>query len=122
MPDSAYIYEIEDVVAAVNRKTGWKVQLHAFWNYPIWRDSCAGFKLHDKFRDPLRVMHLSVPARNLPTGNSLPLPSTGFRARSNRSSARWTTTEWRRAITQQKRVRESRYSSHLSYSSQGGSR
>lgn len=63
MPDSAYIYEIEDVVAAVNRKTGWKVQLHAFWNYPIWRDSCAGFKLHDKFRDPLRVMHLSVPAR-----------------------------------------------------------
>jgi hypothetical protein len=61
MLDSSYVYQIEDIIAEINRTSNRRFVLHAFWKYPIWENASACFKIHEKFVDPQRVMHLSVP-------------------------------------------------------------
>lgn len=61
MPYSSYVYQIEDILAEINKKTGRRLELHAFWKYPIWEEKSLGFKIHEKFVAPHRVFHLSVP-------------------------------------------------------------
>jgi hypothetical protein len=65
VPDSSYVYQIEDILAEINRRTDRRLELHPFWKYPIWKTSCACFKLHEKFVVPEHVMHLSIPAKDL---------------------------------------------------------
>jgi hypothetical protein len=62
--DSSYVYEIEDILAEINRRTSRRLELHPFWKYPIWKNSFAGFKIHEKFVVPEHVMHLSIPAKD----------------------------------------------------------
>jgi hypothetical protein len=61
MPDSIYVYEIEDIVADVNARTHRHLELHPFWKYPIWTQ--AGDYMHFKLRDRnggAQIMDLSV--------------------------------------------------------------
>jgi hypothetical protein len=61
VPHFGYVYQVEDILTEINKRTGRQLQLHSFWKYPIWEDSCACFKLHDKSATPGRVMDLSIP-------------------------------------------------------------
>jgi hypothetical protein len=64
MLDSSYVNPIENLLKEINRRTDKCVELHPFWKYPIWDDSYACFKLHDKIAAPERVMHLSIPGED----------------------------------------------------------
>jgi hypothetical protein len=67
VPDSNYVYPIEDLLADINKRTGMHLELHPFWKYPIWEDlgASACFKVHEKIPDAIRIMHLSIPAEDL---------------------------------------------------------
>ena len=64
MLDSSYVNPIENLLKEINRRTDKCVELHPFWKYPIWDDSCACFTVHDKVFEPARVMHLSISIEN----------------------------------------------------------
>jgi hypothetical protein len=55
MPDSIYVYEIEDIIADINRRTHRRLELHPFWKYPIWTK--AGDYIHFKLRDRSGGVH-----------------------------------------------------------------
>jgi hypothetical protein len=62
VPDSFYVYEIEDIVAEINRRSGTSVELHPSWKYPIWA-SAGGFlefKLRDRTANAQRIFDLTV--------------------------------------------------------------
>jgi hypothetical protein len=48
----ADVYPIEDILAEINGRTGRRLELHPFGKDPFWENSCACFKLHEKFAAP----------------------------------------------------------------------
>ena len=63
MLDAGYVYPIEDILADINSRTGMRIELHPSSKYPIWKNSCACFKVREKFSAPGQVMDLAIPAR-----------------------------------------------------------
>ena len=63
MPDAGYVYPIEDILADINSRTGLRIESHPFWQYPIWENACACFKIREKVVDSEQVMDLAVPAK-----------------------------------------------------------
>jgi hypothetical protein len=62
VPDSFYVYEIEDIIADMNRRAGTCVEFHPSWKYPIWASTggTLGFKLRDRTANGQRVFDLVV--------------------------------------------------------------
>jgi hypothetical protein len=62
VPDSFYVYEVEDIVAEINRRTGTCVELHPSWKYPIWASAGGflGFKLRDRTANGQPIFDLVV--------------------------------------------------------------
>jgi hypothetical protein len=63
MLDSSYVYQVEDIIAEINGRTGMRIELHPSWHYPIWTKSGSelSFKLRDTNGDRqfLFDLHLS---------------------------------------------------------------
>jgi hypothetical protein len=64
MSDSDYVYEIEDIISEINRRTHRSIELFPFWKYPIWANDQAAFKLRDKGANLQQIMDLSVPEKD----------------------------------------------------------
>src|SRR5438477_7105226 len=64
MPDSNYVYEIEDIISEINRRAHRRIELFPFWKYPIWAGDQAAFKLRDKRGNLHQIMDLEVPEKN----------------------------------------------------------
>lgn len=62
MPDSFYVYEIEDIVLEINRRVGTGIESHPMWKYPIWGlgGKSLEFKLRDRSANPQCIMDLVV--------------------------------------------------------------
>jgi hypothetical protein len=62
VPDSFYVYQVEDIIAEINRRTGTCVELHPSWKYPIWASAggSLGFKLRDRTANGQRIFDLLV--------------------------------------------------------------
>jgi hypothetical protein len=60
--DSSYVYEIEDIIADINKRTHRRLELHPFWKYPIWTKSgeFLHFKLRDRSERVEQIMDLGV--------------------------------------------------------------
>jgi hypothetical protein len=67
MPDSDYVYEVEDIILEINRRTRRSIELFPFWKYPIWAGDHALFKLRDSRADLNQIMDLRVPAKDFST-------------------------------------------------------
>jgi hypothetical protein len=62
VPYSFYVYEIEDIIAEINRRLGTCVEFHPSWKYPIWVSARSlEFKLRDRTATGERIFDLVVP-------------------------------------------------------------